>query len=65
VWKVEQGAQAAQTVRLVPVKVGVFREDTVTIVSGIKAGEVVVTAGVHKLTPGQAVRVASVAAARK
>ena len=59
---------ATQTVKLTPVKVGVFREDSVTIVSGVKADDVVVTAGVHKLTAGQKVRVvraASAAAARK
>ncbi len=49
---------ASQTVKLTPVKVSVFREDTVTIVSGVKAGDTVVTAGVHKLTAGQKVRVA-------
>ncbi|MEQ1772734.1 MAG: efflux RND transporter periplasmic adaptor subunit [Burkholderiales bacterium] len=61
-WVVDQ---ATQTVKLAPVKVGVFREDTVTVVAGVKEGDVVVTAGVHKLTPGQKVRVASAAAARK
>lgn len=58
---------ATQTVKLAPVTVGVFREDTVTIVigdTGVKAGDVVVTAGVHKLTQGQKVRVAA-APARK
>ncbi len=48
----------SQTVKLAPVKVGVFREDTVTIVSGINVGDTVVTAGVHKLTAGQKVRLA-------
>ena len=43
------------------VKVGQFREDGVTIVSGLQAGETVVTAGVHKLRADQVVRV-SVAA---
>ncbi len=56
---------ATQTVKLSPVKVGVFREDSVTIVSGVKVDDMVVTAGVHKLTAGQKVRVASEAAARK
>lgn len=54
-----------QTVKLMPVVVGVFREDAVTIVSGVNAGDVVVTAGVHKLTQGQKVRVAGEAPARK
>ncbi len=61
VWIVDA---AAQTVKLTPVTVGVYREDTVTVLSGIQAGDVVVTAGVHKLTQGQKVRVASTTAAR-
>ncbi|MNC92389.1 hypothetical protein D3C83_88070 [compost metagenome] len=42
-----------------PVAIGQFREDGVTIVEGLKAGDVVVTAGVHKLRAGQSVRLAS------
>lgn len=49
---------ATQSVKLTPVEVGVYREQTVTVVSGVKDGDVVVTAGVHKLTQGQKVRVA-------
>ncbi len=56
---------AAQTVKLVPVKVGVFRDDTMSVLSGVKDGDVVVTAGVHKLTQGQKVRVTAAMAARK
>lgn len=56
--------QTTQTLKLAPVKVGVFRENTVTIVSGVREGDLVVTAGVHKLTQGQKVRVASAVAAR-
>ena len=56
---------ASQTVKLAPVKVGVFHEDTVTIAGGVKAGDTVVTAGVHKLTAGQKVRWMSEAPARK
>ncbi len=62
VWVVDA---ATQTVKLAPVKVGMFREDTVTVVSGVKDGDVVVTAGVHKLTQGQKVRASVAAAARK
>lgn len=51
---------ASQTVKLAPVKVGVFREDTLTITAGVKPGDTVVTAGVHKLTAGQKVRLAAV-----
>jgi multidrug efflux system membrane fusion protein len=43
-------------VKLRRVKIGQFREDGVTITSGLEAGEVVVTAGVHKLKPDQVVR---------
>jgi multidrug efflux pump subunit AcrA (membrane-fusion protein) len=39
-----------------PVKVGQYREDGATILSGLAAGEVVVAAGVHKLRPDQPVR---------
>lgn len=38
------------------VRVGEFREDGATIVSGLAAGEVVVSAGVHKLRAGEPVR---------
>jgi multidrug efflux system membrane fusion protein len=41
-----------------PVKLGEFREDGATIVSGLGAGEIVVAAGVHKLREDQPVRVA-------
>lgn len=40
-----------------PVQVGQYREDGATIVSGLAAGDVVVSAGVHKLRDGQPVRV--------
>lgn len=46
-------------VSLRPVKVGQFREDGVTITDGLATGEVVVTAGVHKLRPDQVVRIAA------
>ena len=39
------------------VKVGQYREDGATILSGLAAGEVVVAAGVHKLRAGQPVRI--------
>lgn len=56
---------ATHTVKLAPVKVGVFRENSVTILTGVKAGDEIVTAGVHKLTAGQKVRLASDATVRK
>jgi len=39
-----------------PVQIGVYREDGVPVLAGIAAGERVVVAGVHTLTPGQTVR---------
>ena len=41
-----------------PVTVGQFREDGVTVTRGLAAGDIVVTAGVHKLKSDQVVRVA-------
>jgi len=45
-------------VKLRAVSLGQYREDGVTILSGLNAGDVVVTAGVHKLRADQAVRIA-------
>ena len=45
-------------VKLRTVTVGQYREDGVTVTAGLHAGDVVVTAGVHKLRPDQVVRVA-------
>jgi membrane fusion protein, multidrug efflux system len=45
-------------VKLRAVTVGQYREDGVTVTAGLHAGDVVVTAGVHKLRPDQHVRVA-------
>lgn len=42
-----------------PVSVGEYREDGATILSGLAAGEVVVSAGVHRLRPDQHVRIAA------
>jgi multidrug efflux system membrane fusion protein len=47
------------TVQLRKVTVGQFREDGVTITAGLKPGDVVVTAGAHKLRADQLVRVAA------
>ena len=38
------------------VQIGAYRENGVTVVGGLKPGERVVAAGVHKLLPGQTVR---------
>jgi RND family efflux transporter MFP subunit len=43
-------------VALRPVTIGQYREDGVVLTSGLATGEWVVTAGVHKLHPGQTVR---------
>jgi multidrug efflux system membrane fusion protein len=43
-------------VNLRPVQVGQYRGDGVTVLSGLQREEIVVTAGVHKLLPGQQVR---------
>jgi multidrug efflux system membrane fusion protein len=45
-----------QQVALREVAVGRYREDGVVVTSGLANGEWVVTAGVHKLQPGQTVR---------
>lgn len=47
---------ASETVRLRPVKVAAYIEKYVLIADGLKPGEQVVTAGVHKLIPDQKVR---------
>jgi RND family efflux transporter MFP subunit len=47
-----------------PVRLGQYREDGATILEGLAAGEIVVSAGVHKLREGEAVRVAGAVPAR-
>jgi RND family efflux transporter MFP subunit len=47
---------ATQKVGLRPVTIAQYREDGVVVGSGLAAGEWVVSAGVHKLRDGQAVR---------
>lgn len=48
---------ATSQVVLTPVKVARYTQEAVEVVSGLKQGDLVVRAGVHKLTPGQQVRV--------
>ncbi len=43
-------------VELRPVAIARWRDDTAAIVSGVKDGELIATAGVHKLEPGQKVK---------
>jgi multidrug efflux system membrane fusion protein len=56
VWVVQPDTQ---TVKLVPVGVGEYQEDQVAITSGLKRGDIVVRAGVHKLFDGEKVRMAA------
>ena len=44
-------------IELRPVKVGVYADDSVTVMAGLNEGERVVTAGVHKLNAGDKVRI--------
>jgi multidrug efflux system membrane fusion protein len=60
VWVVDP---ATGTVKLRQVSVGQFREDGVTVTGGLHPGDVIVTAGVHKLRPGEVVRIAPAPAA--
>ncbi len=55
-WVIDNGA-----VHLRPVTLGTFGKDQVQVLGGISQGELVVTAGVHKLTEGQEIEVAGVA----
>ena len=55
VWVVDP---ASSKVKLRSVVLGQYREDGVTITAGLHPGDVVVTAGVHKLRPDQQVRLA-------
>lgn len=55
VWIVDP---ASSKVKLRSVVLGQYREDGVTITAGLHPGDVVVTAGVHKLRPDQVVRLA-------
>jgi membrane fusion protein, multidrug efflux system len=56
VWVVDP---ATQRVKLRAIKVGQYREDGLTVTSGLQPGDIVVTAGVHKLRADQPVRVAA------
>lgn len=51
-----EARRTQSVVHLVPVKVGAFDEDRVPVLSGLKADDWVVSAGVHLLREGQAVR---------
>ena len=53
VWVVDRTSGA---VSLRDVTIARWRDDTAAILSGVKHGELVATAGVHKLEPGQKVK---------
>ncbi|MEO8344241.1 MAG: efflux RND transporter periplasmic adaptor subunit [Betaproteobacteria bacterium] len=53
VWRFDP---VSKQVNLVPVVIGQYREDGVVVTSGVRDGEWIVAAGVHKLLPGQVVR---------
>ena len=52
------------TVELRPVTIARWRDDTAAIASGVKDGELIATAGVHKLEAGQKVKPVPAAAGR-
>jgi hypothetical protein len=61
VWVVKrQGADAVGTVELIGIAVHSYRNDQV-LVSGPRAGELIVTAGVQKMAPGLKVSLAEAA----
>lgn len=47
---------ADQTIALRPVSVAAYGEDSATVADGIKSGERIVVAGVHKLTAGEKIK---------
>jgi len=54
VWVIDS---ATQKVRLSPVMLGRYGDRNATILGGVTEGEQIVTAGVHKLLPGETVRI--------
>ena len=58
-------AKKKRTVRAVEVKLGESTADGVAIASGLKPGDVVVTAGANLLLPGQKVRLLDAAPATR
>ena len=53
VWRYDP---ASGQVAIAPIQIGQYREDGVLVTSGVRHGDWIVTAGVHKLVPGQVVR---------
>ena len=69
VWVVEPASEGGEAggptvgiVKLRPIKVLAYREDSVVVAEGLKPGEIVVTAGANKLAADQRVRVLDKAA---
>ncbi len=60
VWLVDKDG----TVQLKPITVQRYQDDSVIVGDGLKQGDVVVTAGIQKLLPGQKVRVMQASAER-
>ena len=52
-WKIDPKTMA---VTAAPVQLGEVRGDRVQVVSGLAAGDMVATSGVHELSEGQVVR---------
>jgi multidrug efflux system membrane fusion protein len=53
VWRFDP---VTKQVSLTPVTIGQYREDGIVVTSGLREGDWIVAAGVHKLLPGQVVR---------
>jgi RND family efflux transporter MFP subunit len=53
VWRYDP---ASGQVAISPVTIGQYREDGVIVTAGVRSGDLIVAAGVHKLVPGQVVR---------
>ena len=56
VWLVDKNAQGVLSVKAQPIQVGGADGNTVVVAGGLAPGQVVVTAGVHVLSPGQQVK---------
>jgi multidrug efflux pump subunit AcrA (membrane-fusion protein) len=55
---------ADRTLALRPVEVAAYGDRSAVLSGGVKAGERIVVAGVHKLTAGEKIRIAGQAAAQ-
>ncbi len=53
VWRFDP---VTKQVSLAPITIGQYREDGILVTSGVRDGDWIVAAGVHKLLPGQVVR---------